>query len=88
MPMQQLGFFINDIQRFMASCERVHELYDMDTEIKSPENAVTKEISGEITLKDVTLSYDGDEVLKNINLTIPLKHFGTCFTTMFISPLS
>jgi len=71
MPMQQLGFFINDLQRFMASCERVHELYDMDTDIKSPENAVTKEITGEITLKNVTLSYDGDEVLKDINLHIP-----------------
>ena len=70
-PMQQLGFFINDLQRFMASCERVHELYDMATDIKSPKDAVTKEITGEIVLKNVTLSYDGDEVLKNINLHIP-----------------
>ena len=70
-PMQQLGFFINDLQRFMASCERVHELYDMATDIKSPKDAVTKEITGEIELKNVTLSYDGDEVLKNINLHIP-----------------
>jgi len=72
MPMQQLGFFINDLQRFMASCERVHELYETDTDIKSPENAVTKEITGEITLKNVTLAYDdGEEVLKDINLHIP-----------------
>lgn len=70
-PMQQLGFFINDLQRFLASCERVHELYDMDTEIKSPENAVTTEIKGEIDLKNVTLSYDGDDVLKDIDLHIP-----------------
>ena len=70
-PMQQLGFFINDLQRFMASCERVHELYDMATDIESPADAVTKEITGEIELKNVTLSYDGDEVLKNINLHIP-----------------
>ena len=70
-PMQQLGFFINDLQRFMASCERVHELYEMDTEIKSPENAVTTEIKGDIRLENVTLSYDGDEVLKDINLHIP-----------------
>ena len=70
-PMQQLGFFINDLQRFMASCERVHELYDMATDIESPKDAVTKEITGEIELKNVTLSYDGDEVLKNINLHIP-----------------
>ncbi len=70
-PMQQLGFFINDLQRFMASCERVHELYDMATDIESPKDAVIKEITGEIELKNVTLSYDGDEVLKNINLHIP-----------------
>lgn len=70
-PMQQLGFLINDLQRFLTSCERVHELYDMDTDIKSPEHPVTKEIAGEITLKNVTLSYDGDEVLSNINLQIP-----------------
>ncbi len=70
-PMQQLGFFINDVQRFLASCERVHELYDMDTDIKSPENAVTAEIKGDIVLDNVTLSYDGDEILKNVNLHIP-----------------
>lgn len=70
-PMQQLGFYINDLQRFMASCERVHELYEMDTDIKSPENAVEKEIKGDITLKNVSLSYDGDEILKDINLHIP-----------------
>ena len=35
------------------------------------EHPVTKEIQGEITLKNVTISYDGDEVLSNINLQIP-----------------
>ena len=71
MPMQQLGFYINDLQRFLASCERVHELYDLDTSIKSPENPVTKEITGEIKLENVSLSYDGDVILKDINLHIP-----------------
>ncbi len=70
-PMQQLGFFINDVQRFLASAERVHELYDMDTDIKSPENAVTSEIKGDIVLDNVTLSYDGEAILKNVNLHIP-----------------
>lgn len=71
-PMQQLGFFINDFQRFLASCERVHELYSMDTDIKSPEkNAVTKEIQGDIELQNVSISYDGDKVLSGINLHIP-----------------
>lgn len=71
-PMQQLGFFINDLQRFLASCERVHELYDMDTSVKNPENGgVIQEIHGEITIEDASLSYDGEKVLDHINLHIP-----------------
>ena len=72
MPMQQLGFYINDLQRFLASCERVHELYDMDTSIKSPENGGSvQEIRGDIRIEGATLSYDGEKVLDNINLHIP-----------------
>lgn len=70
-PMQQLGFLINDLQRFLASCERVHELYDMNTDIKSPENAVTSPITGDITFENVSIRYDGKDVLKDINLHIP-----------------
>lgn len=72
MPMQQLGFYINDLQRFLASAERVYELYHTDTTIQSPEDGgTTEEIHGEITLENVTLSYDNDTVLDNINLHIP-----------------
>lgn len=70
-PMQQLGFLINDLQKFLASSERVHELYDMDTEIKSPEHAVTTPIKGEITIEHAGIRYDGEDILSDINLRIP-----------------
>lgn len=71
-PMLQLGFLINDLQRFEVSCERVHELYDSQPEIVSPENAIKDvELKGDIDFEHVSLSFDGNEVLKDINMHIP-----------------
>lgn len=71
-PMQQLGFLINDTQRFLVSCERVHELYDSTPEILSPENPVSAQsIKGDIDLEHVSLTFDGNTVLKDINMHIP-----------------
>ncbi len=71
-PMQQIGSLINDFQRFNTSCERVHELYDMGSDIVSPENAAcTKEIKGQIDINHAALKYDGQYVIKDIDLHIP-----------------
>lgn len=71
-PMQNLGFLINDTQRFLVSCERVHELYDSTPEIVSPEvPGHTGPIHGDIDLDHVSLSFDGNTVLKDIDMHIP-----------------
>ncbi|MCR5154661.1 MAG: ABC transporter ATP-binding protein/permease, partial [Lachnospiraceae bacterium] len=72
-PMQQLGFIINDTQRFMASCERVHELFETEADIQSAGGAVEQPIKGEIEFDNVSMKYEGDEeeILKNISLKIP-----------------
>ncbi len=71
-PMLQLGFLINDWQRFEVSCERVHELYDSEPEIYSPEKAIEEgTINGDIDFDHVSLSFDGNTVLKDINMHIP-----------------
>lgn len=70
-PMQQLGFLINDTQRFSVSCERVRELYESTVEIASPENAVKSEIKGEIDFEHVNLAFDGNQILKDIHVHIP-----------------
>lgn len=71
-PMLQLGFLINDWQRFEVSCERVHELYDSEPEIYSPEKAIEEgDVKGDIDFDHVSLSFDGNTVLKDINMHIP-----------------
>ena len=73
-PMQQLGFLINDTQRFLVSCERVRELYESTPEIVSPEKpAHTGEINGDIDLDHVSLTFDGNTVLK-VSLVVSQYH--------------
>lgn len=71
-PMQQLGFLINDTQRFLVSCERVRELYESTPEIVSPEKpGHVGPVKGDIDLDHVSLTFDGNTVLKDINMHIP-----------------
>lgn len=71
-PFFNLGFLINETQRFMASADRVHELYDSQPEIVSPENGIDSgTIRGQVDFDHVSLSFDGTKVLKDIDIHIP-----------------
>jgi len=71
-PMISFGWVLNLIQRASASMNRINKI--MDTEPLIKDTAITdrsiKKIQGEIEFKDVSFSYNGKSVLKNINLKI------------------
>ncbi len=70
-PMQGFGMVIDQGQRALASSERVFEILDSEPGVSSPENPVPfpSETPG-IELRGVTFSYDGDPVLKGLNLAV------------------
>jgi len=71
-PMSQLGFLINDFQRFRVSCERVHEFYDLPASISTPDGAVKDiQLKGEIEFDHVSLVFDQNTVLSDISFHIP-----------------
>ncbi len=70
-PMSSVGNLINQFQQFSASSLKIRHLEDEEPLIKN--RKVTKRdtgINGKIQFKNVTFSYNGDRVLKNINFTI------------------
>lgn len=70
-PMMMVGMLVNDTQRFLASIEKVRELYYSDVEIKNPEVDKTPEkIEGNIKLDNVTLKYGKTKVLDGVNMDI------------------
>ena len=61
-----------NIQKGVASADRIFELLDADEVITEKNNALEiKDFKKEITYQDVTFRYEKDDVLKDVNLKIP-----------------
>lgn len=71
-PVRNLGIYVNDIQRFMASAMKIIEVYYARPRIIDREDAVdcTERLKGEIEFKNVSFKYGNDTVLENINFTV------------------
>ncbi|MDR1736678.1 MAG: ABC transporter ATP-binding protein/permease [Oscillospiraceae bacterium] len=70
-PMVQMGTYVNDAQRFFASCEKLIEIYYARNPIASPPEAVkASDIKGGISFKNVSLQIGGADILKDIDIEI------------------
>src|SRR5215467_12249225 len=74
-PVIALGWVINIFQRGTASLARIHQLMLEKPEITDSAQAwltdAAAELQGEIEFRDLSFSYDGQEVLHDITLQIP-----------------
>jgi ATP-binding cassette subfamily B protein len=67
-PMRMAGWLINDVQRFIASAEKVRELLEVEPKIKNERENIDRErISGYIEFSNVSFNYGDEEVLKDIS---------------------
>ncbi len=70
-PIIALGWVINIFQRGTASLTRINEIMHEKPEIQDAPNAKDREIVGEIEFRNLNFSYDGKQVLHDVNLRIP-----------------
>ncbi len=67
-PLRMAGWFVNDIQRFTTSIEKIYTVVRIKPNIKNPEKPIVKdEIQGNVEFKNVTFKYDDYVILDNIN---------------------
>ncbi|MEQ9308878.1 MAG: ABC transporter ATP-binding protein [Balneolaceae bacterium] len=71
-PVAALGYTTNRFQKSLASWYRIKEVLDYPIDISDNEEAITKEIKGNIEFRNVSFKYpDSDEyVIHNLNLKI------------------
>lgn len=72
-PMRMLGNIVNDLQRFMASLNKIIEIYYARPLIVDRADAVDKpeKFKGDIEFRNVSFTYNGkNDVLKNISFKI------------------
>ena len=70
-PIIALGWVINIFQRGTASLIRINEIMHEESEIQDEPGAKDREIIGEIEFRGLNFSYDGKQVLHDVNLRIP-----------------
>jgi len=74
-PIIALGYVINLFQRGTASLIRINEIMQQQPEIKDEPGAQSskndRDIAGEIEFRNLNFSYEGKQVLHDVNLHIP-----------------
>ncbi|MBD5144410.1 MAG: ABC transporter ATP-binding protein [Ruminococcus sp.] len=71
-PMRNVGTLINDLQRFMASAAKIVEVYYSRPFIVDRVDAkeMPEHLKGDVEFKNVSFSYDGTPVLKDVSFRI------------------
>lgn len=71
-PVSALGWVASMIQRASASQKRLNEFLDTRPTVRSPDQPVKKEITGDIQIRDLSFTYDhtGIKAIDHLNLTI------------------
>lgn len=71
-PMRNLGILVNDTQRFLASVDKLIELYEAEPSVKNKSGALVEkdELEGKIEFRDVSVKLEHTDVLEHVNLTI------------------
>ena len=70
-PIIALGWVINIFQRGTASLIRINEIMHEQPEIQDAPGAQDREIAGEIEFRGLNFSYEGKQVLHDVNLRVP-----------------
>lgn len=69
-PMIAIGWVVNLVQRGSASMGRINKLFEEEPEIKDTGRRRIKTIKGILELRNIHFSYNGEDILKNINLNL------------------
>ncbi len=70
-PLRMAGWWVNDIQRFTTSVEKIYDTYSAEPDVKRPKQAVKrKHLEGNVTFHNVSYSAEDEDILQGINFEV------------------
>lgn len=70
-PLRQIGWRINDIQRFTTSVEKIYATYSEEPDVKRPVSGIGKKrLNGDVEFRNVSYSADDEDIIQNVSFHI------------------
>lgn len=70
-PLRMAGWWINDIQRFTTSVEKIYNTYIAEPDVKRPVQPTHhKKLEGRVEFKDVSYRADDEDILQDISFQV------------------
>lgn len=70
-PLRQIGWRINDIQRFTTSVEKIYATYSEEPNVKHPKSGIRKKhLTGDVEFRNVSYSADDEDIIHNVSFHI------------------
>ena len=70
-PLRQIGWRINDIQRFTTSVEKIYATYSEEPDVKRPVSGIEKKrLNGDVEFRNVSYSADDEDIIHNVSFHI------------------
>ncbi len=70
-PLRMAGWWVNDIQRFTTSVEKIYDTYTEEPKVKTPSHGTQrKHFKGAVEFKNVSYHVDGEDIVQDINFSV------------------
>ncbi|TCL55876.1 ATP-binding cassette subfamily B protein [Kineothrix alysoides] len=67
-PLRMAGWWVNDIQNFRTSLEKIYGTYVEEPNVKTPENGtIRKRMEGAVEFKNVSYSADDEDIVNHVS---------------------
>lgn len=70
-PLRMAGWWINDIQNFITSVEKIYDTYSEEPKVKTPRTGgIHQKIRGDVEFRNVSYRADDEDIVNDINFHV------------------
>ena len=70
-PLRFAGWWVNDVQRFITSVEKIYDTYSKEPDVKKPKKGIKrKEMQGNIEFRNVSYEVECEDIIHNISFSV------------------
>jgi ATP-binding cassette subfamily B protein len=69
-PLRYAGWWVNDIQNFLTSIEKIYATYREEPEVKNPPYGKSKKLHGDVEFRDVAYRAEDADIVRHISFSV------------------